>query len=230
MIRRRFAHSWDVMPREAVAIQKTLTEHIELSWHGDKITRVGGVDLSYARSSKEGYAAIVVMSVPEFEEIDATCIRCPITFPYVSGLLSFREAPAVLRAWETLHIKPQLLYVDGQGVAHPRGLGLAAHLGLLLEIPSIGCAKTRLVGDEYMVGPAKGEWAPLRYKGNTVGATVRTRAGVRPLYVSPGHRIDLKRSVEWVLSACERYRLPEPVRRAHMMANRYRAASEPLSA
>lgn len=221
-----FVHSWDVTPTEAVAIQKALTEHIDLRWGGERVGRVGGADLSYAREGQNGYAAIVVMSVPEFEEIDATCVKCRITFPYVPGLLSFREVPAALKAWETLRIRPQLLYVDGQGIAHPRGLGLAAHLGLLLKIPSIGCAKTKLVGDEPVVGPAKGQWAPLCHKGETVGATVRTRAGVRPLYVSPGYRIDLKRSVEWVLSACVRYRSPEPIRAAHVMANRHRILLE----
>jgi len=221
-----FVHSWDVTAKEAAAIQRALAEHIDLRWHGERVTRVGGVDLSYVRRGGEGYAAIVVMSIPEFEEIDATCIKSPITFPYIPGLLSFREVPAVLKAWEKLCVKPQLLYVDGQGIAHPRGCGLAAHLGLLLEIPSIGCAKTRLVGNEPVIGRAKGEWAPLRYKGKTIGASVRTRAGVRPLYVSPGHRIDLKRSVKWVLSACIRYRSPEPIRAAHVMANRHRTSSE----
>jgi len=138
--------------------------------------------------------------------------------------LTFREAPLLLQAWKKLRYYPDLIYVDGQGIAHPRSMGLAAHLGVLLDIPSIGCAKSPLVGGDPPVGEKRGDYSPLIYKGNEVGVALRTRSGVRPLYVSPGHRIDIRTSIYLVLRACKIYRHPEPLRQAHIAANQLRSA------
>jgi deoxyribonuclease V len=218
----RFLHPWDVTPQEAVEIQNNLRELLRLKWEDTPIRHVGGIDVSYARGSNEGYAAVVVMSWPKLEEIDRTWTKQNISFPYIPGLLTFREAPLLLQAWKKLRHYPDLIFVDGQGIAHPRSMGLAAHLGVLLDTPSIGCAKSPLVGGDPPVGEKRGDYTPLIYKGKEVGVALRTRTGVRPLYVSPGHRIDLRTSVQWVLHACRIYRLPEPLRQAHIAANQLR--------
>ncbi|MBW2039381.1 MAG: deoxyribonuclease V [Deltaproteobacteria bacterium] len=215
-------HPWDVTLKEAVEIQNKLRELLHLKWDDPPIRRVGGIDVSYARRSKEGYAAVVVMNWPNLEEIDMVWTRKNISFPYIPGLLTFREAPLLLQAWKKLKYYPDLIYVDGQGIAHPRSMGLAAHLGVLLNIPSIGCAKTPLVGGYPVVGGKKGDYAPLLYQEKKIGVALRTRVGVKPLYVSPGHRIDLRTSIHWVLQACRAYRLPEPLRQAHIRANQVR--------
>ena len=150
--------------------------------------------------------------------------RGTLSFPYIPGLLTFREAPLVLQAWGRLHCCPDLIFVDGQGIAHPRSMGLAAHLGLLLDTPAIGCAKTPLVGGTPAVGNRRGDSAPLFYGGRQVGAALRTRPGVKPLYCSPGHRIDLTVALQLVLEACRGYRIPEPLRRAHIRANQLRSS------
>ncbi len=216
-------HSWDVTPHEAVDIQNKLQEYLQLQWDNPTIRRVGGIDVSYARGSDDGYAVVVVMEWPHLGEICMAWMRAKISFPYIPGLLTFREVPLVIQAWERLEHYPDLIYVDGQGIAHPRSMGIAAHLGVLLNIPAIGCAKTPLVGGDPIVGDKRGDCAPLLYQGSEVGAAVRTRAGVKPVYVSPGHRIDLKTATQWVLRACRGYRLPEPLRQAHIMANQIRS-------
>jgi deoxyribonuclease V len=218
-----FAHPWDVTPHEAVVIQNKLRAFLSLTWDNPSVSRVGGVDCSYARGDDGGFAVVVVMSWPRLEEIDMAWTKKPISFPYIPGLLSFREAPLLLQAWEQLHQVPDLIFVDGQGIAHPRSMGLAAHLGLLLDIPAIGCAKTSLVGGDPSVGNGRGDSAPLFYLGREVGAALRTRTGVKPVYISPGHRIDLKSALPWVLGACRGYRIPEPLRRAHSKANHLRS-------
>jgi len=218
-------HSWDVTPKEAIAIQRNLKEHLTLRWTNPSVTLVGGADVSYPKGGKTSYAVVIVMTVPDFEMVDVAWICQRLSFPYIPGLLAFREVPALLEAWENLRHYPDLIYVDGQGIAHPRSMGLATHLGILLDVPSIGCAKTPLVGGEPVVGDAKGNHAPLIHRGEEVGVALRTRTGVKPLYVSPGHRIDLQTAMHWVLRACVKYRLPEPLRRAHIMANRLRTTA-----
>ncbi len=218
------SHPWDVTPKEAVEIQNKLREFLQLRWCNPTIRRAGGMDVSYARGSKDGYAVVVVMGWPNLAEIGIAWTRNKISFPYIPGLLTFREAPLLLQAWEKLRHYPDLIYVDGQGIAHPRSMGLAAHLGVLLNIPSIGCAKTPLVGGDPVVGDKRGDCAPLVYQGRKVGVALRTRPGIRPLYISPGHRIDLKTSIHWVLGACRDYRLPEPLRQAHIKANQIRSS------
>ena len=217
-------HPWNVTLLEAVAIQKKLRAFVSLTWAHPFVSRVGGLDCSYARGSDEGYAAVVVMSWPQLEEIEVAWTKGAITFPYTPGLLTFREAPLLLHAWTKLHHYPDLIFVDGQGIAHPRSMGLATHLGLLLDIPTIGCAKNSLVGGDPLVGNMRGDSVSLYHQEREVGAVLRTRPGVKPLYISPGHRIDLKAALQWVMEACRGYRLPEPLRRAHNRANQFRSS------
>jgi deoxyribonuclease V len=220
------AHPWDVTPHEAVEIQKRLRAFVSLTWDNPPVRRVAGCDCSYARGADHGYAVVVVMGWPHLDEVEVAWATGAIAFPYIPGLLTFREAPLVLKAWEQLHHYPDLILVDGQGIAHPRSMGLATHLGLLLDVPAIGCAKTPLVGGDPLPGDTPGDSAPLFYHGRKVGAAVRTRAGVRPVYCSPGHRIDLKTALQWVLKTCRGYRIPEPLRKAHAHANQLRSSKQ----
>jgi deoxyribonuclease V len=165
------------------------------------------------------WAGIVVVRLPSLEPVARAWARGRVRFPYVPGYLSFREGPVFLSAVRRLRVRPDLWLFDGQGIAHPRGFGLAAHLGVLLGAPSVGCAKSRLVGEHAEPGRRRGEWAPLVLDGRRVGAVLRTRASVRPLYVSVGHRISLPAAIGWVLACC-RYRVPEPIRLAEQLVNR----------
>ena len=185
-----------------------------------RIRRVAGTDISYLRERKLALGAAALMSYPGLELLEVATAEVEVPFPYVPGLLSFRELPALLPALEGLSSDPDLILVDGQGVAHPRGFGLASHLGVLASIPTVGCAKSRLLGEAEEPGPEVGDWTPLRHEGRTVGAVLRTRRGVKPLYVSVGHLIDLWSSIEVVLSCLRGFRLPEPQRRAHLEADR----------
>jgi deoxyribonuclease V len=166
------------------------------------------------------FAAVLVYSFPDLELCEVRTVRALVRFPYIPGLLSFREAPALVRAFRRLRLRPDLLICDGQGIAHPRGIGLASHLGIILGVPTIGCAKSRLVGDYDEVGPKVGDRSPLVFEGKVVGAVVRSRSGVRPLFVSSGHRINLDRSIHFILASCRGYRLPEPVRQADIRVER----------
>jgi deoxyribonuclease V len=202
-----------------MAVQDELIERLVLDWDGRKVDAVGGVDVS----SKGGRsrAAIVVGTYPDLEPQEATTAELPVAFPYVPGLLAFREGPVILEAWERLGHKPDLLLFDGQGIAHPRGIGLAAHMGLWLGRPSIGVAKSRLYGDHKEPGPERGEGAKLRDPSDpehVIGCVLRTRTKVKPVYVSPGHMIDVSHAVRYALACCRRYRLPEPIRWAHRVA------------
>jgi deoxyribonuclease V len=217
-------HSWDITPREAVAIQNRLRSYVTLTWAHPQVSRVAGLDCSYARGADAGYAVVMVMDWPQLEEIEVAWTMGTVSFPYIPGLLTFREAPLLLQAWGTLRHYPDLIFIDGQGIAHPRRMGLAAHLGVMLDIPAIGCAKTPLVGGNPFVGNTKGDSVPLVHQGKHVGAALRTRTGVKPLYCSPGHRIDLTHTLQWVLAACRDYRIPEPLRRAHIRANQLRSS------
>jgi deoxyribonuclease V len=166
-------------------------------------------------------AAIVVLSYPDLDPIDAVIAACPLTFPYIPGLLAFREGPAFLAAWQYLSSKPDLVMFDGQGTAHPRGLGLASHMALHIQRPTIGVAKSRLCGHHEPPGAHRGDCTPLHREDDPnciIGSVVRTREGVSPLFVSPGHLIDLQQSIRLVLRCCTRYRLPEPTRLAHRLA------------
>jgi len=179
---------------------------------------IAGVDISVDRVAGTGTAAVVVLSYPELELVETKIVTDRIGFPYVPGLLSFREAPLILSACEKLTVTPDLVMVDGQGIAHPRRMGLASHLGLFLEIPSIGCAKSRLCGRHEEPGFEPGSYADLIDSREVIGAVLRTRAGVKPVYISIGHKIDLAAAIHWVLACCRGYRLPEPTRLAHLAA------------
>ncbi len=209
-------HSWDVSPQEAIELQRRCAALVIKQRTFGEVRRVAGVDVAFPGSVTR--AAIAVMSFPQLELIDVARVDRPTTFPYIPGLLSFREAPAVIAAYEALRLKPDLLIVDGQGLAHPRRFGLACHVGVWLDVPAIGSAKSLLVGRHGPLGAERGATAPLIDRREIVGMAVRTRAGVKPMYVSIGHRVDLAAAVEFVLACCTRYRLPEPQRAAHNAA------------
>jgi deoxyribonuclease V len=177
---------------------------------------IAGIDVALPENQTR--AAVVVDSYPELKPVETELAACPLTFPYVPGLLSFREAPAIVAALEKITCRPDLIIVDGHGITHPRRLGIASHIGLLLDLPTIGCAKSLLVGRHGLVGPQPGDWAPIEYQNEIVGAALRTRVGVSPVFVSTGHHIGLEAAVRWILACCRGYRLPEPQRQAHRAA------------
>lgn len=210
-------HDWNLTPQEAMKVQAELRQRLILTWDGRNISSVGGVDVSIKEESAR--AAIVVLRYPELTPLTSIVADMPLVFPYIPGLLSFREGPAVLSAWSQLEVKPDLLMFDGQGIAHPRGIGIASQMGLWLERPTIGVAKSRLYGRHEEVGPRRGDRADLIDKnGAVIGAVLRTREKTNPLYVSPGHLMDVAHAVEFVMACCTGYRLPEPTRWAHKVA------------
>ena len=206
-------------PAAAVAEQRRLAQAVECRDRFGEIRSIAGVDVGFEAAGQITRAAIVVLAVPTLERIDAAIARRPTEFPYIPGLLSYRELPAVLDALQSLQRRPDLLLVDGQGVAHPRRCGLASHLGLRVDLPSIGVAKSRLWGSHGPVPPDRGAWTPLRDRDETIGAVLRTRVGVAPLYVSVGHRVSLATAIAWVMAAITRSRLPETTRQAHRLAS-----------
>jgi deoxyribonuclease V len=218
------ARKWDVTPAEARALQRELAGHVRCEDDLPPVRFVGGVDVSMQRFATEGFASVVVLSFPALEVVEISTVRMPLAMPYVPGLLSFRELPLVLTAWDRLALKPDLVMVDGHGIAHPRGLGIASHLGLALDRPTIGCAKSILVGKHEELGPMRGDRQPLVYKGQTVGYALRTKNYVNPLYIACGHRISHDTAIRWVLECDRGYRLPEPTRQAHIAANAARRA------
>ncbi len=187
-----------------------------------RIRLVGAADVTYVGEKETVAAAIVVVDAATGEVVEERTAMLPGAFPYVPGYLTFREGPAVLAAWRKLRRKPDAMLFDGHGIAHPRRFGIASHIGVLLSIPSVGCAKKRLVGEHGDPGPDKGDWVPLTIGGETVGAVLRTRPGVKPVFVSPGHRTDLASAIALVLRFCSRYRLPDPARRAHQLTREIR--------
>lgn len=220
----RLLHSWDVAYQEAVSIQNTLKKELILR-DGVKIAPVNviaGADISYSRGSDLFFAAVVLLSYPDMQPIEEAHAVERVSFPYIPGLLSFREGPVLLKAFENLQQAPDLVMFDGQGIAHPRGIGLAAHMGLFLDIPAIGCAKSRLCGEHREPGSFPGDHEDLLYQGQVIGAVLRTKARVHPVFVSPGHLISLERSREVTMKCCRGYHLPEPIRQAHLAVNRLR--------
>ncbi|MCB1824509.1 MAG: deoxyribonuclease V [Candidatus Competibacteraceae bacterium] len=212
-------HPWDLDPTAAVALQRNLRAHLILTDRIGPVRRVAGVDVGFEAGGGVTRAAVAVLRYPELDVLETVVARRPTTFPYIPGLLSFRELPAVLAALERLREPPDLLLCDGQGIAHPRRLGIASHLGLLVDIPSVGVAKTRLFGTHEPAPDARGAWAPLLAGEEIIGAVLRTRPGVKPLYISPGHRIGLDTAIAYVMGCCTRYRLPETTRHAHRLAS-----------
>lgn len=223
----RELHRWDVTPEEAVAIQRRLAPLVVRDGAPSPVRLVAGADISIGNARTPARAAVVVLRWPDLAPVEQAVVETEVRFPYVPGLLSFREIPALLPAFARLRASADLIVVDGQGIAHPRRLGLAAHLGLLLDVPAIGCAKSRLTGDaEGTLGSERGARAPLRDRGEVVGTVLRTRGGTNPVYVSTGHRIGLEEATAWVLDLAPRFRLPEPTRLAHQAAAGKRVAPE----
>lgn len=208
-------HRWDLSPAEARDLQEELRGRVIREDRCDEIHRVAGLDVSFDEEKRLARAAVAVLELPDLTVLEQTAAEGPITFPYIPGLFSFREIPPLLAALDKLQTRPDLLLCDGQGWAHPRRFGLACHLGVLLDLPSIGAAKTLLLGRHEPLPPERGSWMPLIDQDEIVGAAVRTQTGVRPVYVSVGHRVSLETAVELVLEMAPRYRLPEPSRRAH---------------
>jgi len=215
----RPSHPWEVTPQQARKIQEDLRALVIRRDDLGTIKRVGGVDVGFEEGGGITRAAVVVLGFPGLEPLDRAVVRRPTSFPYVPGLLSFREIPAVLDALASLRTRPQLLLCDGQGYAHPRRFGLACHLGVLTDLPSIGVAKSRLIGTHGPLAAERGSQAPLQDGAETIGAMLRTRSGVRPLFVSIGHRISLPSAIRYVLDCTPRYRLPETTRQAHRLAS-----------
>ncbi len=215
-----YQHSWDLSVVEALAVQKNLSQRVICRKDFGAVNRVAGLDVGFEQGGKVTRAAVVVLSYPDLILVERVLVRQPTRFPYVPGLLSFREAPAILEALSQLSQSPDLLLCDGQGRAHPRRCGLACHLGLLSGIPSIGAAKSRLCGKSAPLGEQRGDWQPLLDGDEVIGVVLRTRQGVKPLYISIGHRIDLLSAIEYVLACTPRYRLPETTRQAHHLASR----------
>jgi deoxyribonuclease V len=211
-------HSWRVTTAEARAIQSELAFEVSRACAITTPRFIAGVDISVNRWSKTGTGAVVILSYPDLQVVETQVVTDRVEFPYVPGLLSFREAPLLLTAFEKTKITPDIVMVDGQGIAHPRRCGIASHLGLLLGIPTIGCAKSRLCGEHEMPGIKAGSYKELTDNGEVIGAVLRTRENVKSLYISIGHMIDLPAAIKWVMACCRGYRLPEPTRLAHQAA------------
>lgn len=213
-------HGWTVSVKSAREIQKRLSGKVKLKDGFKKVELVGGADVSFKNG--RGCAVCVVMKFPELEIVEEVMAEGKVRFPYVPGLLTFREGPLLLRSFARLKSEPDVIIFDGQGIAHPLGLGLASHMGVLLRRPTIGCAKSRLVGEYREPGSVKGSVSALFYAGRQVGSVLRTRTDVKPVFVSPGNRVSLESSVRLVLDCASRYRLPEPTRMADLGCGRKR--------
>jgi deoxyribonuclease V len=217
-------------PSEAVAVQRDLRSRVVLQPLPERVELVAGADISYNRFSDVVYAGIVVLRLPELEVVATSGIVSKMTFPYVPGLLSFREAPSILEAWEKLDTRPDVLVLDGQGIAHPRRIGIASHVGLLVDLPTVGCGKTVLVGKYEEPDARAGSASPMIDRGEVVGAALRTKDRVAPVYISPGHLADIPSSVDLMLRCVRgfgttkgsKYRIPDPTRLAHLFVNALR--------
>ncbi len=218
-------HAWDLTPADARALQLALAGEVELEDRFGEVTLVAGVDIGFEQAGEVTRAAVAVLRLPELDLVESALARCPTRFPYVPGLLSFREIPAAIEALAALATTPDLLLCDGQGFAHPRRFGLACHLGWLLDVPAIGVAKSRLIGTFEEPASARGAWSPLldrdllHDRDQVIGAVLRSRAGVKPLFVSIGHRVSLASALRLTLACTGPYRLPEPARYAHQLAS-----------
>ncbi len=218
-MRIRALHPWEVTPKEAIEIQRRLAPSVITEGRVAAPSRLAGIDVGFEQGNTVTRAAVAVLGYADLHLQTSTVARRPTTFPYVPGLLSFREIPAVLEALQALTVAPDVLLCDGQGIAHPRRFGIACHLGLLTDLPAIGVAKSRLIGDFEPPPQTKGAWRPLTDKGERIGAVLRTRANTRPLFISVGHRLGLTEAVEIVMHCTTKYRLPETTRAAHRLAS-----------
>ncbi len=215
-------HEWDLSYKEAIETQRRLASLVRFIRMKKGPMIIAGLDCAFSRDGRRIIAVVVVLKLRDFTVIEtATAIR-KVTFPYIPGLLSFREAPACIDAIEKLKAKPDVFIVDGQGIAHPRRFGIASHIGVLLDSSTVGCAKSRLTGDFEEPGRQKGKYNPLTDGGEVIGAVVRTRTDVKPVFVSVGHKCTLKDAIRVVLECTNKYRLPEPSRLAHQLVSRER--------
>ncbi len=217
-------HRWDLTPKEAIALQEELRAKVVRKRDFKVVRTVAGCDMAIDTKRNEGIGAVIVFSFPEFAEIERQTLRAKLTYPYIPGLLTFREAPVLLKAFAEIDCVPDVVLFDGQGIAHPRGMGLATHMGLWLGLPTIGVAKSRLCGEHAEPGPEVGDGMPLVDKGEVVGAVLRTRRNVKPIYVSIGHRIDLPSAIEIVLGCLDRTRIPTPTREADRLVGAIKRA------
>jgi deoxyribonuclease V len=219
-------HSRALSVKEAIALQKTLAAQVRIQPLPTELKIIGAADISYCRHTDLLIAVIVSLGWPGLDLIESVHYACRVAFPYVPGLLSFREVPPLIEAYRKIRQKPDVLLCDGQGIAHPRKIGLAAHLGLCLGIPTVGCAKSRLCGDHEGLTLRKGSSKPLLVNGEQAGLVFCSRDGVKPIYISPGHLSDIASSERLISRCLRRYRIPEPLRLAHLEANRRRAEVE----
>ncbi|MFC1900228.1 deoxyribonuclease V [Chloroflexota bacterium] len=211
-------HGWQLSTSQARDVQNRLSGQVSRQNEVFSPRFIAGVDISVSRFQKTASGAVVVLEYPAMITIETQIARGELDFPYIPGFLSFREMPLAIKAFEMLEIIPDLILVDGQGIAHPRRFGLASHLGLFLDIPTIGCAKSLLCGSHSEPDTEPGSFAEILDKDETIGAALRTKRGVKPVYVSIGHKVDLKTAIHWVIESCRGYRLPEPTRFAHQAA------------
>ncbi|WP_435017148.1 deoxyribonuclease V [Tundrisphaera sp. TA3] len=219
-------HPWDLTPTEAVQLQKELASRVDVATPLNSIQTLACADVSFDRGGEFLYAAVVVVDYANFDLVERVGLAAPARFPYVPGLLSFREAPALLEAFGRLKARPDAVLCDGQGIAHPRRLGIASHLGLWLDLPTVGCAKSLLCGTFEEPGEERGDRSPLVHRGEVIGTVLRTRRRVSPVFVSPGHRCDLEGAERLVLESTTRYRLPIPIRMAHDYVNQVRRSAK----
>jgi deoxyribonuclease V len=217
-------HGFDISFSEAKTLQERLSGQVRVESGPNirEINTVAGCDCAFDRRTNLAFGAVVLCDFPSMSPVGILTAHCEIRFPYVPGYLSFRELEVLLSLFERLEKPPDIVIADGQGIAHPRRIGLASHLGLFLEIPTIGCAKSRLIGESKTPGLSKGEWSPLFDRQEIIGAVVRTKKGVKPLFVSPGHLIDLEKAREMIIACSTKYRLPEPSRIADIEVAKYK--------
>lgn len=223
----RTPHSWSVTPAQAILIQRNLAGRVIRRGRVIRLRLAAGADLAFSPDKDECIAGVVVWDVQAGKIVEQQVARRKLRFPYVPGLLSFREAPAILAALRKIQCEPDVFLFDGQGYAHPRRFGLASHVGLLIDRPSLGCAKSLLIGRCNSLPQRRGSTTPLLHQGERIGMAVRTRESVRPIYVSTGHRLSLDAAVEITLRCCSRYRLPEPTRLADQLVAREKRSSDP---
>ncbi len=218
-------HSWNLSPKEAIALQHELQALVKVEALTQKVRYIAGADISFNKGDDTVYAGIVVLELPDLKEVARATLITKANFPYVPGLLSFRESPPLLEVWKKLPLKPDVLMLDGHGLAHNRRFGLACHFGLLTDCPTIGCAKKLFVGKHDVLGDTKGSIAYLHDKGEEIGAVLRTRDRVHPVYISVGYRVTLKNALDLALQCAPKYRIPIPTRQAHIVVNELRRAN-----
>lgn len=218
-------HPWDLSPKQAICLQGKLRQRVLDKDDFGEIRRVAGVDVAFSQDKKTAIAGVVVFAFPSLGEMERVWAQVPLRFPYIPGLLSFREGPAIIQAFKKLKTPPDVVLFDGQGFAHPRRIGIASHMGLVLGIPSIGCAKSRLCGTFREPGRKRGSWSPLHDRGELIGAVLRTRDGVKPIFVSVGHRVALSSAIRMVLECHDGTRIPKPTREADHFVSRLKRES-----